>query len=289
MTKPVLIEASALLPRRKWQKLSDKTPPASNAPLEHLFLSSNSKTGLSVNVAIARTCTPTKACMEYCYGLEGRMFMRNAINRQADNTDMFDRLETASSATLVREVKLLAEEVKCHQNFLRMFGVGDLQPGSVRFIKALAAIEPALSIWVSTRKFDLAAQFPVRPNLHLMLSLDSTTPAKNIEAARAIVDAQQGQAFLAWAQMSPGETVPPDVKVIFAEHHVYSGRAPWTEKNFDLRTCPATIENGADHDNACANCRFCFDTNLRKRFSKGAGAQWRLKSKSRTIATLFRR
>lgn len=265
--------------KTRWRRLIEATP----APLddEHLYLSSNGKTGLSLNVSIAKTCRPTKACRTYCYGLEGRITMPAALARQADNAAVFDRLVDASEEEVEAEARLLAEEVLCHQNFLRVFGVGDLQPGSVRFIAALARVAPTLSLWVSTRRPDLAAKllldlstgkeqvihkdvYEVNRNVHVMLSLDATTTAKNAQASRALVRRGKGMVYLAWMQQSPSEKIPKDVTVVFAEHHTGKGWAPWTVYAADPRTCPATLQNGTPHEDACASCRFCFSLATRR-------------------------
>lgn len=264
--------------KTRWRRLIEATP----APLdgEHLYLSSNGKTGLSLNVSIAQTCRPTKACMRYCYGLEGRITMPAALARQADNAAVFDRLADASDAEVEAEARLLAEEVLCHQDFLRLFGVGDLQPGSVRLIAALSRVAPELSLWVSTRRLDLVKKlmldlstgqaqvihrhvYGINRNVHVMLSLDATTSTKNVQDARALVRQGRGMVFLAWAQQDAREKIPKDVRVVFAEHHTGRGRAPWTLTNADPRTCPATVDGGTPHEGACASCRFCFSLKRR--------------------------
>lgn len=256
----------------RWKRLLQVTPGSLDP--QHLFLSTNSKTGLSLNASIARTCRPTKACARYCYGLEGRIRMPKALERQVDNTEMFDRLAGALDAAVDAEACLMAEEVRCHQDFLRVFGVGDLQPGSVRFITALAKVAPDISLWVSTRQFSLAEKLPVRSNLHVMLSLDSTTKHQDQLEARALCRARGSNTYLAWVQLSAEEIVPDDISVVFAEHRVGSGRAAWTRESLDLRTCPATIAEGAPHDGACASCRFCFDGPVRQRMANGPGFAW---------------
>jgi hypothetical protein len=123
-------------------------------PLKSLFLSANSKTGFSINTAIPLTCRPTAACAQYCYGLEGRSIMLPAFRRQIGNAQRFAALESAPDLNLIYEAIGVAEQVLPKQNFLRFFGVGDLQPGSVRFINTLSMTVPeltllAVSIWLS--------------------------------------------------------------------------------------------------------------------------------------------
>lgn len=264
----------------KWKRLLLDTPGALNN--DHLFVSRNDKTGHSINVSIARTCHPTKACREYCYGMEGRIRYKASLKRQADNAAVFDRLAGAPQEDVDAEAALVAEEVRHHQDFLRMFGVGDLQPGSIRFITALSKMAPDLDLWVSTRRFDLAAKlmldlstgqaqlthrgvYRVNPNAHLMLSLDATTSSQGVDKARELVQRGGGQVYLAWVQRSRDEAIPADVAVVFAEHHTGTGRAKWTQNAAHPRTCPATIAEGMEHQGACAACRFCFDLDVRRK------------------------
>lgn len=224
-----------------------------------LFVSHNSKTGYSVNVAIAHTCRPTKACATYCYGLEGRLQFSAALGAQTRNTSFF---EHASDAELKTAARAVGRRVLRRQAFVRMFGVGDLQPGSVKFITLLAVEWPELSVWVSTRKLELARQLPLLPNLHVMLSLDNTTTAANIEATRWLIRQNGPQFFGAWVRRSKDERPPRWVKVVFEEHHVGKrGRARWKP---EPRACPATVRDGLEHDGACEKCTFCFNTKKRE-------------------------
>ncbi len=227
--------------------------------LAKLFVSHNSKTGYSVNAAIALTCRPTKSCSSYCYGLEGRLQFQAALGAQARNTTFFER---ASDQELREAAFAVGRRVLKRQSFVRMFGVGDLQEGSVKFVTLLATTWPRLDVWVSTRKLELARRLPLLPNLHVMLSCDSTTTGKNLEATRWLIRQMGPQFFGAWVQQKPRERIPSWVRVVFAEHHVGKrGRAPWEP---DERACPATVRGGVEHDGACARCRYCFDARKRE-------------------------
>ena len=162
------------------------------APLKALFLSANSKTGYSINTAIPLTCRPTAACAQYCYGLEGRSIMLPAFRRQVGNAQRFAALETAPNLNLIYEALSVAEQVLRKQNFLRFFGVGDLQPGSVRFINTLSMTVPELTLWVATRRFDLAEQLTLRKNVHVMLGMDATTKPVDAEAVRRLLKKGHG-------------------------------------------------------------------------------------------------
>jgi len=247
---------------RKFKSLKLATPPLP-AGLSRLFLSKNDKTGYSINVSIGLTCRPTKNCSQYCYGLESRISLPMSLKKHVQNYAAFQHLETVSDDLVRWEAAYIADRVLQKQNFLRIFGVGDLQPGSVRFINVLAKEAPALALWVSTRKFDLAEQLDIRPNLHVMLSLDASTPKKDRAAAEKLAARPGGQFFLAYVQEDAEEAVDDKIAVIFAEHHFHSGRAAWTKEQADPRTCPATIKGGDAHADACSRCRFCFTTERR--------------------------
>jgi hypothetical protein len=246
----------------KFQALREATPrlPPTVLP-EHLFISKNDKTGWSINVAIAETCQPTRACAEYCYGLGGRIVMDASLHRQAENARFF-------AARPMWEIRSEAEDVvhvvSRTQNFLRMFGVGDLQPGSVEFVSWMARYasvrRPGFRIWVATRKFELATGLPDSSNLHVMMSLDATTPAKKLEKARELLE--RGPTwFAAWVRRHEDERVPDWVTVVFEEHKWGGKRA---RREPDPRACPATVLGGADHSGACSRCQYCFDLDKRE-------------------------
>lgn len=242
----------------KLRVIRDKTPEFDHTEDARLFVSHNSKTGYSINTAIARTCRPTKACATYCYALEGRLQFPAGLRRQVENAAFF---ETADELSLLTHARKVGQRVLKRQTFVRMFGVGDLQRGSAFFIACLARENPKLQVWTSTRKLEIAEVLPDVPNLHVMLSMDSTTTAANVEKSRDLVRRRDGQYYIAWVRRSADEVVPPWVTVVFEEHHVGKGRAKWDP---EPRACPATVEGGVAHDGACAKCRFCFSTTKRE-------------------------
>jgi hypothetical protein len=255
------------MPTTKLKMLREATPVVADddAPAT-LFLSKNDKCGVSINTSIARTCRPTSACSVYCYGLEGRIRMPAALQRQAENAAMFSVEEWGQ---LADEAMDIAHVVSRQQDFLRMFGVGDLQPGSVYFINQLSCYaklnKPKFRIWVSTRKFDLAAKLVDSTNLHVMLSFDSSTPARWRTEGLKLLAERRPQFFAAWVRQEPGERVPPWVSVVFEMHRHGHGRA---KREPNARACPATIHAsfaGAEPlEGACARCQFCFDVKRRE-------------------------
>jgi hypothetical protein len=256
-------------PQYKLKKLREKTPEilVEDVP-DRLFLSKNDKTGVSINTSIALTCTGmTRACSVYCYGLGGRIAMPAALQRQAENAALFG-IDTQEWGQLADEAMDIAHVVSRQQDFLRMFGVGDLQLGSVYFINQLAAyakaVKPKFRIWVSTRKFDMAAKLVESPNLHVMLSFDATTLARHRAAGLKLLAKRRPQFFAAWVRCSEDETVPKWVNVVFEEHAIGRGRA---KRPPERRACPATIHESypesTELESACSNCQYCFDAKRR--------------------------
>ncbi len=251
----------------KLKVLREATPDVApdDAP-DTLFLSKNDKTGMSINTSIAHTCRPTPACSVYCYGLEGRIRMPAALQRQAENAAMFSVEEWGQ---LADEAMDITHVVSRQQDFLRMFGVGDLQDGSVYFINQLSSYaklsKPKFRIWVSTRKFDLATKLVDNKNLHVMLSFDSSTPTKWKTMGLRLLAERRPQFFAAWVRQSEDEVVPRWVDVVFEQHRHGHGRA---RRDPHKKACPATIhesnENCVELTGACAKCQFCFDVKKRE-------------------------
>lgn len=156
-----------------------------------LWISANEKTGASINVPIVGTCRPTKSCASYCYGLAGPISFGPALQRQYQNLKRFEALESASEEELREEVNRVYYAIHPRYRYLRFFGVGDLTPGSVRFINAMAKQHPNLILWVPTRKLELAEQILPAKNVFLMMSIDRTTSPVVAEQFRTFVSARK--------------------------------------------------------------------------------------------------
>lgn len=234
-----------------------------------IYVSNNAKTGFSINTPIDKTCRPTEACSRYCYGNYGPISFANATNRQNENYRRFGFLATASPRELAQEAERVYNRVYPERDYLRMFGVGDLTEGSVRFINALAKRYPKFAIWVATRRIDLARKLVNTANLHIMVSIDETTKGDDFHKTWEFVQARAPQAFGAYVQQREDEAVPPWVKVIFVQHGPGGHRKAWSAEHKDARMCPVTVADGPEHDDACNNCRYCF--NVKKRQSGRIG------------------
>lgn len=252
----------------RMKKIRESTPVILDDNIPNtLFLSDNDKTGLSINASIRDSCRPTPACAVYCYGLIGRITMPASLKRQAENSALFN-IDEDNWARLADEAMDIVHVVSRQQNFLRMFGVGDLQPGSAYFINQLSAyakaIKPKFRIWVATRKFDLAARLVDNTNLHVMLSFDSSTPPKWRAMGLKLLAQRRPQFFVAWVRQTEDERVPPWVDVVFEMHRHGAGRAKWAGH---LKACLSTVGKNQPDATAlagsCGRCQWCFDVTKR--------------------------
>ena len=250
-----------------WQRLKQHLIIPKEQP-KAVYLSNNSKTGLSINVPPPLTCRPTKACIGFCYAATGPVSFPLSIVRQAQNWLRFEYLARASADEVADEADRIAGKMRFEgQDWLRVFGVGDLQHGSLRLINALARRHPELTLWVSTRRWDLAKKLSRKPNLQVMLSIDSTTQNRDLQKAKQMLKERPGQALLAFVQCEEGEKSPLKADVVFPVHRG-SKRAAWTRpfpgSRRERAWCPAVLDDGEPHKNACDKCRRCFDPKKRR-------------------------
>ena len=216
-------------------------------------VSSNTKTGASINLAIMGSCTPTKACERYCYGARGPIMFTNSLVSQAENLSRFNYLETASQSTVDREADYIVQQLGRKQ-WLRWNGVGDIVPGSARVVNAISKRHKNIIQWVVTRKPDMLELLEDAESLAVLFSLDSTTPERVFSEAEKRKQRFSKALFqYAWTQTEETDKAPPHVSVIFNVHIGRKGN-DWKEP----RVCEATLPS-TDHANACDSCRRCFE------------------------------
>jgi len=226
---------------------------------EHVRVSNNSKTGVSVNVPLSTCSSKTSACSKYCYALRGPISFTNSVSVEVNNQAVFDSLKTASQQKVDYEASLIAGQVQLRGHpFLRWNGSGELTPGAVRVLEAFSRLFPTIPVWVSTRSMALARSLPPkRQSLHIMLSTDSTTSAQNWQDTIQLK--KERDYFIAWTRIDQFEVVPKEVDVVF-NLHLGIGRL---DKKC-VRTCPATLPN-VNHDQICTKCQFCWKSDRRKK------------------------
>lgn len=227
------------------------------APLRAFRVSDNSKTGVSLNFAIVGSCTPTRACAEYCYALVGRTMMDRSLRVQHQNLVLANRLETASQEEVDFAADCLyTDVVRSGYDFIRWNGTGDLVPGAVRVLNAFTRRHPKITHWVITRKAPMVRLIEDRPSVFVMVSLDgSETPtrAEGLKALKGVF--KKARVRFAWVRRYDDvRPAPRGTFVTFNEH-----RQGYRYGDDDRgRACPATVPGGLEHDGACPTCRRCF-------------------------------
>lgn len=216
-------------------------------------VSSNTKTGHSVNLAIVGSCQPTKECERYCYGLRGPIVFKNSLLVQHNNLERFKVLEKASEEEVEREARSIIRQLK-GAAWVRWNGVGDLVPGSVRVINAIARLYPNVTQWVVTRKPEQVQTLQDSPSIAILFSLDKTTPEKVLQKALSLQKTFQKAMFqFSWTQTEENDIAPDCVSIVFNKH-IGRNAKDWN----DSRVCHATVK-GNSHEGSCDECRRCFE------------------------------
>ena len=130
------------------------------------ILSSNTKTGCSINLPIKHHCRPTKNCSKTCYARSGYTALPNSLRKQEwvskylSGGDISELIRECSSKTAVR-----------------LSGTGDIQTEHLPNLLRLARACPATQCWGMTRKLEIAKALNGElSNLRLMVSVDSSSP-----------------------------------------------------------------------------------------------------------------
>lgn len=233
-------------------------PLIQNAPAtipSHIEISSNAKTGVSINSAIVETCYPTKRCSEYCYGKRGPVTFKNSILLQHRNVLRFNYLETANQSEVDMEAHRIAATVTASgNNWIRWNGVGDLIPGTVRVINAVAELHPEIIQWVVSRKPREVAMLSDHPSIKILFSLDESTASVIRERAENLQATFKRAAFrFAFTRTATSGQASEKIDIVFNEH-IGKHHGSW---NDDARTCHATLV-GNTHTDTCNDCRRCF-------------------------------
>jgi hypothetical protein len=196
------------------------------------ILSSNTKTGCSLNLPIKGHCRPTRNCSRTCYARCGHTALPSNIRKQMW---LSEYLKGYDITNLIQECR--------GRTAVRLSGTGDLQTQHVPNILKLADTCPATMFWGMTRKLEIAESLNhQRPNLKLMVSVDSSSP----EAV------WNYQGTLCWGpRFATDKVIPKRVKVIFPYH--CTGRVIKGIPE-DKRDCP-----GIRHTKeGCLDCGRCW-------------------------------
>lgn len=198
------------------------------------ILSENRKCGCSINLPIRGHCRPTKACSKHCYAKSGYTRLPTSLKKQ----------DWLSSYLAGNNHQALIIECKGH-TAVRLSGTGDLNLNHIPTIINTAKQCPNTQFWGMTRKIEIAEAINNKlPNLHILLSVDSTSPGS--------VWNYQGP--MCWGPRLAADTVPADrrIKVIFPCHHagVVSHSIPT-----DPRDCKAVRHEIS----GCLSCERCWN------------------------------
>jgi hypothetical protein len=226
------------------------------------LLSANAKTGVSFNLPVGATCRPTALCAEVCYATApSALTTRKAWLRKYHRNLRYIRLEEPDAvvARLTREFRG-AQRAWARRGIplecLRVNGLGDLTAELVPVINAFARANPAVKVWVVTKRFDLAADIETLPNVYLALSIDRTTPAALVERARRLVEAH-ARAYLAFLRTAPGDDTLGAAIVYDEKKAAGLPFDPVTGCPVDAGLMPLDNERGFG-GSACAKCGKCF-------------------------------
>lgn len=225
------------------------------------LLSVNAKTSVSLDFPIGHTCDPTALCARFCYaaGSRAATTWRKSLRKRLRNLRYF-QLEDPHQAALKlgREFRNARRRwaPRAEIDFLRVNGSGDLFPEIVPVLNALAGYYEGIRLWVVTRRFGLAAQIALRPNVYLQLSLDASTPNDLAERARFLAETHP-RAYLSFLRTEPKDDTR-GAAIVFNEKRTaglpYHGR---TDCPVDAGRLPLDNIRGVG-GTACAKCRKCF-------------------------------
>ena len=130
------------------------------------ILSSNTKTGCSINLPIAGHCTPTKNCSKCCYAKSGHTALPS---NKAKQVWVSNYLAQTNIDQLINECRA--------RTAVRLSGTGDINQEHIPQLLSLAAACPGTMFWGMTRKLDIAAALNKKAaNLKILVSVDSSSP-----------------------------------------------------------------------------------------------------------------
>jgi hypothetical protein len=196
------------------------------------ILSSNTKTGCSINLPIAGHCIPTKTCASTCYAKRGHISFPTSTRKQRWVSEY---LAAGNLFKLIHEC--------LSRTAIRISGSGDLNQEHVKNVIKLAKACPDTMFWGMTRKVDIARKINNKlPNLKLLLSVDRDSPKATWKYKEA----------MCWGPRMIGDKVPNDERIITVFPYHFSGKVI---KNMPhhKKDCPAVW----DH-RGCMVCGKCW-------------------------------
>ncbi len=210
------------------------------------ILSNNSIAGATLDVPIEGTCRPSKTCTKDCYAAYSRQAMPRMLAHQY-------RVQHSMEADPVAFAQRVMEEYdRLGLTYLRWNGVGDLSEAAVQTINWIGQNRPDATLWVVTRKPELAAKVQHFQNVYVHFSLDSSSLDRR-EKFLALQPLSRNYFFS--YQCERDEIPPANVQASVVFHRKYKLVEGSDPSNPAL--CPLNLLT--DCTGACANCRRCFN------------------------------
>jgi hypothetical protein len=212
------------------------------------LLSTNLKTGYSLNFPVTLTCDPTAVCRKLCYGIRpGRpITFYKSLRKQIRLFNYFKQTPPEEIAE-----RLHLEYVKKKLKFLRWNGVGELFPEAVEVINTLTARYPEMVLSVVSRVPAMTLLLNDAPNLFVMFSLDASPESREryVEMALAGPHPRVYYSYLRW----DADEDTMDARIVFNAQQRKS-LLPYEDPK---TVCPVDADK-LDLKNACVKCRRCW-------------------------------
>lgn len=238
--------------QRVIQKTRDLQRGQTLGPKEKV-LSTNTVTGISLNVPISGTCRPTKVCAQTCYAAKPTpISLPVALEKQLR---VYNSICENPSEVAGRIIAEMISHMRRGAKFLRWNGVGDLFEESIACMVDVADALPNLPIWCVTRKPEMAALVPQRDNIFVHFSLDASSLDRRDRLMS--LSPLSSNIFFSY-QESDGEQSTPEalsgvpISVYFTD--MYRKPAPM---RYAAASCP--LNSLSDPSNACVNCGRCWN------------------------------
>lgn len=197
------------------------------------LLSSNSKTGCSIDFPIEGHCRPTKNCAKDCYAKKGPIAWKNSKRK---HDFMTTYMQGGNIKALIFECK--------QRSVVRISGSGDLLMEHIPNLLKLAKESPMTTFWGMTRKTEIAEAVNGKlPNLKLLVSVDSSSPD-------SVWDYQGKMCF---GPRREEDTVPNDDRIVVVFPYHFGGKVVGKVETHK-KDCPSV----RTHE-GCFNCGRCWN------------------------------
>lgn len=219
------------------------------------LVSTNSKTGISLNFPVSATCRPTKICAKICYACrpQSRLMMTPALRKAWTTYYFFEDNDLKTIAERLNK-EYTKYQKRLGLKALRWNGVGDLFPKAVDVLNYMAPRYDIVHM-VFSRRPDMVNTVDVHPNLAVNFSLDESNWSKWVLITRP----QTNFTYLRTSDFVPDAPID----VVFRQH------IGWKDISAHKADCPAD-DHSIDHALACVKCNRCAIPNTDMEPANGA-------------------